>query len=290
MEPATDPSRLPEVESNSKLDADSVVDSSPRSGEAVVAAVHPTYAGLSYEVSEYLRSLAKEAQKSFDYLESFYRSQIGNFQKIAEQVSALVESDQLAKNCIQLGMFPHSAVLRGLRDFKRNGVSISNFDELHSGVWPKLKEALILESSRYAAEIDRRVIREAIHANEVELFNLVPPSMFAHIERASRALMAKLGVSGQIDDWLMKEIGELGLSEIGGLQNMELYRHLCRGAYESVRSIEVADQIHFPNRHAVIHGIAERSHRIDSINAVLFGNFVFSGLTAIEQNRLQKAI
>jgi hypothetical protein len=101
--------------------------------------------------------------------------------------------------------------------------------------------------------------------------------------------MARLGAGDASPSrWLIEQIGRLSPAEIGGLEGFRLYKHLRKGAYRHVSGIKDVQEIRFPNRHATIHGVTEETDRIDSLNALLFGNFVFRALGSIEKASLRE--
>lgn len=226
----------------------------------------------------------KIGREAFEHFEKALRPQLDIFSSHKQWLETLAGRQRLAKICIEMGLFPHSTILEELAVDKRSSSSLA-FDELHAKVWPSLRIQIEAEVETYRGEeLDRSIMIEAISAHENELFNLIPAAIFAHIERAIKSVMKRVKRTGDPTDWFINQVGGLGISEIGGLQNLEIYKHLRDGAYISVYTLKAAQQIHFPNRNAVIHGVAERTYKIDSVNSILLGNFVFLALAAIEES------
>lgn len=226
-------------------------------------------------------------RQSFEFLEKTVRPQFDLFTKYADWLKDSVKQDQFAKACVGLGLFPQFSVLQSMSD-TANANSQMVFDHIHEQMWPHIKKELLAATERYGrVETNRTVLREAVTAHEAGLYHIVPPAIFTHVERACRHAMRQSGADGAYYDWLTQEIGARGMTGFGGMFTgmgvLDIYKRLGDSAFAFVENSEVAEQMQSPEKNQALHGQIQRYYKADSLNALLFGNYVFSALGFIEK-------
>ena len=192
--------------------------------------------------------------------------------------------------------FPHSTFPRQLLE------RISN-DEYSDEIvltyyrrnWSTVSRVIEQELSECQVDRDaKEAVRQALIAHEQGLFQLVPSSMFAAIERAVRVCLHgdKVG-RVSVKNRLVDLVGRLPLSVLpDGLLAFIGFTQLSHHLYENIHTDDIRERFldaSIPNRHAAIHGLVIYSSEKSSLNSIFVAMYVFQILTVLKFRYLRSS-
>ena len=190
--------------------------------------------------------------------------------------------------------FPHSTFPRHL--LNRNGheaysdeIVLTHYRENWSTVIQEIKKEL---SECHVDADAKEAVRQALIAHENGLYQLVPPSLFAAIERAVRVCLYddKVG-SISVKHRLVDLAGSLPTSVLpDGLLGFVGFTQLSHHLYENIHTDDVRERFldaSIPNRNAAIHGLVIYSSEKSSLNAIFVAMYVFRILTVLKLRHLR---
>ena len=192
--------------------------------------------------------------------------------------------------------FPHSTFPRHLLNW--NGHEAYS-DEIvlsyYRENWSTVSQVIEKELSECHVDRDaKEAVRQALIAHENRLYQLVPPSLFAAIERAVRVCLYddKVG-SISVKDRLVNLVGRLPISVLpDGLLAFVGFTQLSHHLYENIHTDDVRERFldaSIPNRHAAIHGLVIYSSEKSSLNAIFAAMYVFRILTVLKLRYLRSS-
>ena len=192
--------------------------------------------------------------------------------------------------------FPHSTFPRHLLNW--NGHEAYS-DEIvltyYRENWSTVCQVIEKELSECHVDRDaKEAVRQALIAHENGLYQLVPPSLFAAIERAVRVCLYddKVG-SISVKNRLVSLLGRLPISVLpGGTLAFVGFTQLSDHLYENIHTDDVRERFldaSIPNRHAAIHGLVIYSSEKSSLNAIFVAMYVFRVLTVLKPRRLRSS-
>ena len=192
--------------------------------------------------------------------------------------------------------FPHSTFPRHLLNW--NGHEAYS-DEIvltyYRENWSTVCQVIEKELSECHVDRDaKEAVRQALIAHENGLYRLVPPSLFAAIERAVRVCLYddKVG-SISVKNRLVSLLGRLPISVLpGGTLAFVGFTQLSDHLYENIHTDDVRERFldaSIPNRHAAIHGLVIYSSEKSSLNAIFVAMYVFRVLTVLKPRRLRSS-
>ena len=192
--------------------------------------------------------------------------------------------------------FPHSTFPRRL--FNRSGHEAYSDDIVLSYYrenWSAVSQVIEKELSECHVDEDaKEAVRQALIAHENGLYQLVPPSLFAVIERAVRVCLYgdKVG-SISVKNHLVNLVGRLPISVLpDGPLAFVGFTQLSHHLYENIHTNDVRERFldaSIPNRHAAIHGLVIYSSEKSSLNTIFVAIYVFRILTVLKLRYLRNS-
>ena len=163
--------------------------------------------------------------------------------------------------------------------------------------WDEVRKEMEVATSCYLVDRDsKEAMFQSLEAHERGLYRLVPRTMLAEIERATRVQLHKsiAGHGLNVKEKILREAGDLPISSLQDLSSgMILYEVFERHLYERIddeddRSRFVEDAI--PNRHATVHGLVPYASEKSSLNAIFLADFGFFVITQIKMEKIREAV
>gem|GEM_PF-4544626 len=236
-----------------------------------------------------LQPFAEHITRQFDAVRQF-TSQMDAFRaplhEYANVFAKMAHRENLAQACVRIGIFPVTAVIEHVENLEiDDSGSRSLTKEIVNEMWPAIKAEIQDQIAEFdLPEQSRKLISQALIAYEHECYEIIPAGVFAGVERPARSLMFQCGGNEKnAVYWLRDRIGEMSPYEIGGIEYLEMYKHLCDGAYRNVWSDEDVDGSEFPNRHELIHGYNRGVSQVKALNSILFANFILCAIASLEK-------
>ena len=133
----------------------------------------------------------------------------------------------------------------------------------------------------------KATLQEAIQAHRDGLFRLTCRGLLPDIERVIyEDWLGENGV-GQVKDWkIEKAIKEKCLEDLtpDNWFNLVLFNLLINHLYKNGSNIKHFQEKPFPNRHAALHGWLDYPSEEDSLNAIIFADYIFRLSTSFKES------
>lgn len=194
----------------------------------------------------------------------------------SEDLKKLVENERMAKLILELGFVPHGELWAHFANLEvEEGKAAEFASGLVHSCWDKLKQALVLDDGTCMHDEKLAALfAQMLAAHEAGFYEVVRAAMPGALERAMRVAFAP-DKPPRISKWIKQDVGNLSLSNIGGIEGFRLWKILVEHTFARFDNDEDADAIQFPNRHSAAHGGGRQvANVIDSLNSILLTHFV----------------
>lgn len=172
----------------------------------------------------------------------------------------------------QLWIVPHPALLGYITPMEvlSEKEAARKREDLVSTIWPSLKSGMSVELDDCFRDVRlHEVYSQALRAHEAGLYEAAVITAVIAIERVL-FLARGLKVPQRNDKWLREKGGSLE----GGYASYKTWRVLFEKVLAGCWGDQDADDLAYPNRHAVAHGMGTiLAGRADSLNAILLAHF-----------------
>jgi hypothetical protein len=161
--------------------------------------------------------------------------------------------------------------------------------QLLVAVWPALEQRLMLDISACMDDVRLHAIfLDVLQAHEAGLAEAAVSSFAVALERAI-AVARGPGEKNKSFDWMRHEVGKLPIRHVKDRRLLYVWVTLLK-AFTSCGTDTQADDMQFPNRHALSHGHGARPKSIfDSLNAVLLTHGAICIASAFRDHRNSRA-
>ncbi|MFC4291649.1 hypothetical protein ACFOWX_04385 [Sphingorhabdus arenilitoris] len=165
--------------------------------------------------------------------------------------------------------------------------------------WPEISEVFIDSVNKSDVDCEaKKTFAEAVAAHTHGLYRCAPRLLFPEIERVSRSEIhdgEQKPITSQKD--LQSLIAELTHAEMApfGVAAFRFYVKLVNHVYLQTDKMNNADDINavfndpVPNRHVALHGLSSYSTVQNSLNAIIFTDYIFQSISKIKQNQREIA-
>lgn len=161
-------------------------------------------------------------------------------------------------------------------------------EHYYSSEWDKVGSLFVKNVDQYDIDDEAKAtFGEAISAHGLGLYRCAPRVLFPEIERVSRVEIHQGQnkiITSQQD--LQNLIGRMTPAEMAplGMAGFRFYMKLTHHVY--LRTDELSDSAltdPVPNRHVALHGLAPYSTAQNSLNAIIFADYIFKAISKIKK-------
>lgn len=211
------------------------------------------------------------------------------FEELFSQVPVFEYNNKLQEKITFLdsvGILPHPVVASIVE--QPDEFVLENTELWIENSWSLLSERLALDVDETLNDEKINIhYRHMIDSHSQGFYPMVSAMMPSLLDR----IVNKAEPRGELKktfEFMKSSIGELPISKLGGGLGVQFWLILTRELFSNCYEDKKADQLKYPNRHVVAHGLGSKiDNSIDSLNAILIVNFFIKAINTL--NIYQKA-
>ena len=213
---------------------------------------------------------------------------------ISQAIEGFLLYDLIVSAYESSGWLPHRAVpfKQFLTECERDRDKfiglVSDYYEIHS---QRILQQIRSQIMGYSVDQEsKETLLECLQAHERGLYRCVYSTLWPEIERVLREKLLRInpyqGV-GEAQIHIRINAFELSDFAVDGPWGLVLFGHLINSAFSKVGKGEGIQGLTTPNRHAVAHKFASYSSCQESLNTIIFSEYIFRLVTYIDQKTLE---